>query len=141
MPAAGHRLVGAAIAVVTGAVLTLASILTPSSAGLGTHEQLSLPACGWVAIAELPCPTCGMTTAFAHAADGRLLESFLTQPLGCALAVASAMALLLGVYVAVTGSSILGLLARSFTAKVAWSFGFLALLAWGYKVASFKGWF
>ena len=60
--------------------------------------------CGWITAMNLPCPTCGMTTAFAHAANGDMLASLGTQPLGFVLAIATAMSLLLGTYVAATGS-------------------------------------
>ena len=34
-----------------------------------------------------PCPTCGMTTAFAHTVRGQWLRAFLVQPAGFVLAV------------------------------------------------------
>lgn len=121
------------------AVLSLAAWLTPSDAGLGTHEQLRMPACGWVSTLELPCPTCGMTTAFAHAADGNLLQSALTQPLGCILALLCAMAVIVGVYVAVTGSPVLRMLGSIWRPRLGWMMLAVAMLAWGYKILSFKG--
>ena len=83
-------MVAAAVALAAAGPLVLAAWLEPAAAGLGTHEQLGLPACGWVAAAGIPCPSCGMTTAFAHAARGDLLGSFLVQPAGAILALAAA---------------------------------------------------
>jgi hypothetical protein len=37
-----------------------------------------------------PCPTCGMTTAFAHAVRGQLWRAFCAQPAGLLLALAAA---------------------------------------------------
>ena len=64
--------------------------------------------------------TCGMTTAFAHAANGDLLASFLTQPLGMLLSLATAMAALVGWYVVATGSRVGVLLGRLWGMKSGW---------------------
>jgi hypothetical protein len=98
-----------------------------------------MPACGWITLMDLPCPTCGMTTSFAHAADGHLLASFMAQPLGFLLAIATAMALLLGAYVAITGSRVAGQLGRLWVRGSGWALLAIALAAWGYKVLSYKG--
>jgi hypothetical protein len=44
--------------------------LTPDPRGYGTHEQLGLGACGFARLTGWRCPTCGMTTAWAHATHG-----------------------------------------------------------------------
>ena len=122
------------------ALLGLSAWLEPSPTGLGTHEQLHLPPCGWIATIDMPCPTCGMTTAFAYAAHGDLLHSFLAQPLGCVLVVSVAMTLLVCVHVIVTGSRLARVFARLWGVRTAWALGFAVLSAWGYKIASYKGW-
>jgi hypothetical protein len=136
---ARRRWAGGAMALGAALPLGLAAALTPAEGGLGTHEQLNLPPCSWISMADLPCPTCGMTTAFAHAADGNLPASFMAQPLGFLLALATAMALFLGTYVALTGSLILRHAGRLLTPRAAWAFAALAMLAWGFKVLSYKG--
>ena len=84
---ATRRLIALAIAAAAASVLGVAAYLEPSPAGLGTHSQLlNLPSCGWIAAMDIPCPTCGMTTAFSHVADGNLLAAVITQPLGALLA-------------------------------------------------------
>src|SRR5688572_4765367 len=115
-----RRGAAALVAAACSGVLGLAAWLVPSPTGLGTHEAMNLPPCGWVAIADLTCPTCGMTTAFAHAADGNLLGSFLAQPMGCVLALVTAMALLVSVYVAVTGSRLGGSFSRLWNRSTPW---------------------
>lgn len=102
--------------------------------------QLHLPPCGWIAMFDMPCPTCGMTTAFAHAAHGNLLQSFLAQPLGCVLAVSVAITWLVSIYVMITGSRLAGVFARLWGTRTAWALGFALVAAWLYKVASYKGW-
>ena len=50
------------------AVLVIARVLHPDPSHLGTHVQLGLPPCAFLTWTGLPCPTCGLTTAFAHMA-------------------------------------------------------------------------
>lgn len=80
-----ERLVVAALSLCAITLLSVAAWLQPASAGMGTHTQLGIPACSWPATIGLPCPSCGMTTAFALAADGRFFDSFRAQPIGFCL--------------------------------------------------------
>jgi hypothetical protein len=75
------------ICVGTTAVLVVAALLVPDMRGMGTHEQLGLDACGFVRWAGMPCPSCGMTTAFAHAVRGHWVAAFIAQPMGFLMAV------------------------------------------------------
>ncbi len=134
-----RRLIAAAVAVAAATVLIIAAFLTPVNAGLGTHEQLRLPACGWITSMGLPCPTCGMTTAFAHAANGNLLASMKAQPLGFLLALATAMALLVATHVAVTGSLLGDLIFRTWRPWMAVALVSLAVLAWVFKIIMYRG--
>lgn len=71
---------------VTGAlVFSLSFYLTPEAAGVGTHTQLGLPPCGVYELFHKPCPSCGMTTAFALLARGRVWEAVKVQPAGVAV--------------------------------------------------------
>ena len=66
-------------------LLAAAIVLTPSKEGMGTHQQLGLPPCTFLYVTGIPCPFCGMTTSWTHAAHGDLLASFVTQPMGLVL--------------------------------------------------------
>ena len=66
-------------------VLAFALRLPPSPTGVGTHRQLGLGGCTLLQLTGLPCPMCGMTTTFALAVRGRLLDALLCQPFGLAL--------------------------------------------------------
>jgi hypothetical protein len=138
--AATRRLIGALAAVGAAVVLAVAAWLEPSPTGLGTHRQLAgLPDCGWIAMFDMPCPTCGMTTAFAHAANGNLPASLHAQPLGFALALGTAAGLLLGVHAAVTGSRLVGMMGRMMSMRLAWWIVAAVLASWAYKVLTYKG--
>ncbi|HZS07824.1 MAG TPA: DUF2752 domain-containing protein [Blastocatellia bacterium] len=70
------------MACLSGAVLVTARILPPSPRGVGTHELLGLPPCFFLKLTGLPCPSCGLTTCFAHAARLHFYEALVTQPFG-----------------------------------------------------------
>lgn len=70
-----NRALAAAAAVGVLALLITARCLEPSATGIGTHQQLGLPPCTSVVLFGVRCPSCGMTTSWALATRGRLLES------------------------------------------------------------------
>lgn len=126
------RLWGLAVLVPAATLLVVAAGLTPNTQGMGTHTQLGLAPCGFEVATGLPCASCGMTTAFSLATDGRLVASFLVQPAGMVLAVLTAMAALAGGWALFTGLR-LTLIARTlWTPKVVALAVGLVLLAWLY---------
>ncbi len=135
-----RRVIGGAVALGSTTLLGLAAWLEPASAGLGTHSQLNLPPCGWILTMDLPCPTCGMTTAFATAADGNLVGAFVAQPMGATLAIGTAMALFVGAWTAATGSRVARLFGRLWTRRTAWIVGGAFVAAWVYKIVAYKEW-
>ncbi|MBD3672801.1 MAG: DUF2752 domain-containing protein [Planctomycetaceae bacterium] len=64
----------------------VASSLTPSSTGHGTHRQLGLPPCSILSLTRIPCPTCGMTTSFSHFVRGEWASSARVNTSGFLLA-------------------------------------------------------
>jgi hypothetical protein len=79
-----------ALAVALSAVFAVAGRLEPSKTGYGTHTQLGLPPCLFASVTGHPCPSCGMTTAFAWFVRGRFGRSWGVNPAGMVLASASA---------------------------------------------------
>lgn len=71
-----------ALMCLSGVLLTTARILSPSPNGLGTHQQLGLPPCFFHQMTGIPCPTCGMTTSFAHTVRLHFYDAFIAQPFG-----------------------------------------------------------
>lgn len=132
-----HRLVSAMIAAACAAVIGVAAWLPPSPNGVGTHTGLGLPPCSWVEYTDFPCPTCGMTTAFAFAADARFTKSFLTQPMGFVLAILTVMTFWVSLFVAVTGSRLGLIILGLWRPSMIWFFGGLALASWVYKIVTF----
>ena len=142
--AAGARLglQGRAMALcVAGAcfgLMGVAAWLQPAAAGHGTHEGLGLPPCAWAMALDKPCMTCGMTTAFAYAADGDLVSSFLTQPFGFVLAVATAATGWGAGLVALTGSNLGRVAQRVLNGRLLWITVGMLLAAWAYKFLTWE---
>ncbi len=65
--------------------------LHPDPRGYGTHEQFFLPPCMTQSLLGIPCPFCGMTTAFACMAHGQVRAAFIAQPAGALLAFGTAL--------------------------------------------------
>lgn len=133
------RLVAGACAMGALSVLTIAAMLTPSARGHGTHEQLGMMPCTWAAVLDRPCPTCGMTTSFSHAANGSLMASFATQPFGAFLALLTASVFWGALHIAVTGSRVGRLYAPLLRPRQLAILGVLLAAAWGYKLLTWTG--
>lgn len=106
--------------------------------GLGTHQQLGLPQCSFEAEYEMACPTCGMTTAFTLATQGRLIEASVVQPAGAAFALGLAMTAWLAGFVAWTGCRVDPLL-RPLRTRWRWvllAFACLTLGGWLTRLAA-----
>jgi len=133
-----RRAFASGVAMACAALLAVAAVVSPSSQGLGTHEQLNLPQCGWITVMDVPCVTCGMTTAFAHAVRGSFLQSILAQPMGFVLALATAMTLLLALHVAITGSQVTRLLGRLYRPRFIWLLVAFAAASWVFKIVVYR---
>jgi Protein of unknown function (DUF2752) len=119
--------------------LALGASLLPHPSGMGTHRQLGLPPCGWLASFGRPCPTCGMTTAFSHTSRGEVVSGFFVQPFATALAVGVSIGFWAFLHGALTGSVVPRVYAFLLSPKWVWVMvGFLAL-AWAYTLATWPG--
>ena len=133
LPASG-RLTALVIAGAALAVLVIGLLLSPSPTGMGTHKALGLQPCQFLATSGLPCPTCGMTTSFAHFVRGEWLRSFYVQPMGFLGALATGAIFWACFYIAVTGRPIHRLIKQvPMLTLVVTSIG-LAIAAWGWKI-------
>lgn len=74
------------------AVFVVAATLRPyeddgSARMMATHMQLGLPSCEFVQSFGKPCPSCGMTTSFAHLVRGNVGSAAKANWVGALLAV------------------------------------------------------
>ncbi|MCO8125147.1 DUF2752 domain-containing protein [Stieleria sp. TO1_6] len=81
------RGIAASIALVLAGMLAVASQLQPSPVGLGTHHQLGLPPCSIRMLWGIRCPSCGMTTAWAHFMHADILAAATANLGGLLLAI------------------------------------------------------
>lgn len=122
-----------------GVLLGVSAWLDPSPAGMGTHTQLGIPQCAWPGSLGMPCPSCGMTTAFALAADGRFLDSFCTQPAGFVLAVCAACLTAVLAISAFTGARLASAVVGSLGSAGGWLLVGIMVLGWAYKIVVTRG--
>ena len=74
-------------------LLAAAAWLKPSPLRHGTHQQLGLPPCTFWVLFGRPCPTCGMTTAWAHLVRGQVIGALRANVGGTLLAVVAMIAM------------------------------------------------
>lgn len=134
----GQRVVWGLVCLGCLAILSLAAWLNASPDGYGTHTQLGLTPCMWEVASNRPCPTCGMTTAFTHAADGHFLTSLATQPMGSLLAVLVASFFWASGYAAVTGSQMASEYEKLLRPRSVWLLVGLAAAAWAYTLVTWE---
>jgi Protein of unknown function (DUF2752) len=122
------------VAIVCLTVLVAAACIKPDPAGLGTHKQLGQPECGFYERTGFPCPTCGMTTAFAYMVRGKFLNSFSVQPAGAMAALLCLIMVPAGGYVALGGQRLDNIfqLAGIHCMSLFYLAGAIVLLSWGW---------
>jgi len=126
------------VAAACAAVLGVALWLTPDPRGLGTHTQLGMIRCSWPATLGIPCPTCGMTTAFALTVRGRLVAAALAQPMGLLLCLLTIVILVLALREAWTLRAVRVNWYRVRPRYVITAAVVLTAAAWGYKILAFR---
>jgi len=127
------RVIGAAILVPCFAILAVGAALTPDARGYGTHEQLGLPACGFLARTGWPCPSCGLTTSVTNTVHGHIVTAFWVQPFGVVLCAALALFGVVGLAQLVSGKDIVGKLRPA----IWWVWLVIGtfLAGWGFELA------
>jgi len=129
-----YRLVATVGLVIAIAVLVTAARLHPDPRGTGTHEQLGIPPCGFLAEHGVPCISCGMTTAFtamAHLQPGLALRA---NPFGTFLFLVVLVSPFWFVHSLVTDRDPLRILHTRRAAIVLPVLGLLLLINWGVMV-------
>lgn len=117
------------------AVLVAAACLRPAEKGIGTHTQMGMSQCSWIVMMNRPCPTCGMTTAFAAAANLQPMRAVVAQPFAAIGAVLAGGVFWGAVHMAVFGSRLGHVFARiTLRPRVLWPLGAAWAASWVYKV-------
>ena len=130
------RLIAAVVLGGCTALLWVAAWMTPAGEGMGSHQQLGFPPCSMLTLVGYPCPTCGMTTAFAFAMRGELRSAFNAQPAGLALALITVIAASLSLSIVVTSKVWAVNWYRVSPTRVTLAAVLLVLAGWGYKVVA-----
>jgi len=84
-------------------LLLTAAWLTPDASGRGTHQQLGLPPCTMIFLFGTPCPSCGMTTSWAHFVRGEIVASLRANAGGTLLAMVAVVVAAISSITAVAG--------------------------------------
>jgi len=115
-------------------LLAVAGVLAPDPRGLGTHERLGLPPCTFRQLTGYRCPSCGMTTSWAHLVRGRVGQAFRDNPGGALLGLATGI---LAPWALISGwrGRWLGRPLRERTVLIAvWGVIAVTLIDWSYRV-------
>lgn len=134
-----QRLAALGVAALGAAPLVVAATLVPAVAGMGTHRQLGLPSCTWPVAFGIPCITCGMTTSFALAVRAQFVAAAAAQPAGLLLAIVAALAVVVGLWGALSGRPVHCMLQPFARVRMLVVAGVVLGLAWGWKIAVARG--
>lgn len=129
-----ERVIAACVSLACLAVLVTAVIVRPNPTGMSTHTSLGLSRCSMLERSDLPCPSCGMTTSFAHFVRGNLAASLWVQPMGTFLAVCAGLTFWAALYLAITGKPVhrlMRILPGSYYVAIPMAIG---IAAWGWKI-------
>lgn len=120
-------------------LLLVGRLLQPAPGGVGTHEQLGLPPCGFLYFTGIPCPGCGLTTSVTFAAHLHFYESVATQPFGFVVFLLAVLSVPVSMYLIYRQIPYRELL--NFRGKTLLMYLMLALFlfSWFYKIAVMKG--
>ena len=132
--APAERLIQVGVALALWGLLVVSAVLAPSPDGLGTHEQLGMQPCAFYKVTGRPCPGCGLTTAFALMAHGRVGDAVVVQPFGALLFALAAAGAMGASAMAVAGRSWLPMFYSEKLPLVLYGLILIWLASWGYKL-------
>ena len=130
-----HLFVLAAALAAPVVLVAFGAWLRPDPRGYGTHEKLGLPPCVMMKWLHVPCPGCGVTTAVALAAHGRILDSARTQPFGLLVPLAIPAAAIWAIVGHFRGRDLYRDLTSIKLGAWTWWLAAVIAAAWAYKMA------
>ncbi len=113
--------------------------LVPSSRGIGTHESMGLPPCGFLTLTGIPCPSCGLTTSFAHFLHGHFQAAFVVQPFGFIFYVTLMMLAGVSLYAVAREVPFSRIISSARFEKGQFVLLIIFVFSWFYKIWSMKG--
>lgn len=119
-------------------LITMGKYLVPSPVGHGTHLQLGLPPCLFLLLTGYPCPSCGLTTSFAHATHFHFAEALATQPFGLIFFLLVVLSIPLSIYALIRRVSWQSLIDSRGATRLVYVLTALYLLSWVYKLRTFS---
>jgi len=130
----GVRCCGLLVVIIGVTLLGVAAVLLPSANGHGTHVQLGLQSCSFLARTGYPCFGCGMTTSISAMTHGKVGLAFYAQPFGAVSCIAVFLTVITGAIQTITGKNLF----RAICPRIWWIWIVVAtwLLSWAYKVAA-----
>jgi hypothetical protein len=135
----GGRVLVATAAALFVLLFLLGWLLDPDPRGFGTHEQLGLRPCLTAWLVHVPCPFCGMTTAFSQMAHGHVVEAFVCQPAGALFFVSCVAGFLMCVAFSIRGQWYVALVDKKCLHILSVAALAVFCLAWIYKAITFAG--
>ena len=104
LPPVANRWLHGGVAGLLAVPLLCCAFLKPDPSGRGTHRQLGLPACLVCKVTGVDrCPSCGMTTAFAHAMRGEFRAARRCHPAAPVAFILAWVGLIYSAAIALTG--------------------------------------
>ncbi len=119
---------------VATAVVVTAATLTPSPLGHGTHTQLGLPPCGFLSFTGVPCPGCGLTTAFANMVRLDVVSAARANPFGVPLFLVTLFSIPVSALGLARGWGVLDTLDRFRFERVAILLSLCSIVSWGMRL-------
>jgi hypothetical protein len=118
------------------AVVATAAMLTPSPLGHGTHTQLGLPPCGFLSFTGVPCPGCGLTTAFSHMVRLEVVGAARANAFGVPLFLVTFFSIPVSAAGLVRGWGVLDTLDRMRFERVAVLLALSSIVTWGMRLVA-----
>ena len=115
--------------------IAIARQLHPDARGFGTHTQLGIPACGFLALTGFPCPACGLTTCFAHMSRGQFTQALAANAIGVVMFGAVLVTPVFAVWAIARKRAFFETCARMRIDRVCIAFACALLLQWVVRVA------
>ncbi len=132
------RLIALVLVLAAVFFIWILSAIPADARGHGTHEALGMGACSWPLEYQLPCPTCGVTTAATHLVQFSPWRAFVTQPFGAILTLFSLYLSWIALLSLLRGSSFMGRISRWPIPTLILSSLGLLLLSWLYKYLTWE---